>query len=145
VEISPAGNRNSAPIRRSGNLILGDILDGLTAAKSHQSRNFICRFCEKTGRRIRDLKLEDDFIYVTPQPILSRLDGLNDGMPGRMKMLGGVLIGRLVAAAHMATNAADAQMNPPTAHLQAFFAAFGAWFDFLNLVEMGTGAHNILQ
>jgi hypothetical protein len=55
-------------------------------------------------------------------------------MPGGMKMLGSVFIGRLIAAAHMATDTADTQMNPPTARLQAFFAAIGAWFDFLNLV-----------
>jgi hypothetical protein len=39
------------------------------------------------------------------------------------------------------TNAADAQMYPPIAGLQAFLAALGAWFDILYLIEMSAVAH----
>jgi len=65
-------------------------------------------------------------------------------MPGGVEMFGGVFIRRLVAAAHVPTNTANAQMDPPTPALQAFLAAVSAGFDILDLVEMGAGAHEIL-
>ena len=65
-------------------------------------------------------------------------------MPGGVKMLRGVFVRRLVAAAHMPANAADAQVHPPVTGLQTFFAALGARFDVLYLVEMSAVVQIIL-
>jgi hypothetical protein len=46
-------------------------------------------FLRKTNRSSR---LEQNLIDVTPDPVLSRLEGLNDRMVGRMEMLGSVLV-----------------------------------------------------
>jgi len=56
-----------------------------------------------------------------------------------VKMFGGVLVFRGVATANVAATQAQAQMHPTIAHLEAFFAAFGLGFYFLNLIEVGTG------
>jgi hypothetical protein len=54
------------------------------------------------------------------------------------KMFCGVLVFRGVATADVATAQTQAQMNPSVAHLEAFFAALGLWFDALDLVEVRT-------
>jgi hypothetical protein len=54
------------------------------------------------------------------------------------KMLGGVLVFRRIAAAHMATAQTHPQVHPTVAHFQAFFAAFAIWLYALDLIEMGT-------
>jgi hypothetical protein len=46
-------------------------------------------FLRKTNRSSR---LEQNLIDVTPDPVLSRLEGLNDRVVGRMEMLGSVLV-----------------------------------------------------
>jgi hypothetical protein len=46
-------------------------------------------FRRKTNRSSR---LEQNLIDVTPDPVLSRLEGLNDRMVGRMEMFGSVLV-----------------------------------------------------
>jgi hypothetical protein len=46
-------------------------------------------FLRKTNRSSR---LEQNLIDVTPDPVLSRLEGLNDRMVGRVEMLGSVLV-----------------------------------------------------
>jgi hypothetical protein len=40
----------------------------------------------------RSSRLEQNLIDVAPDPVLSRLERLNDRMVGRVEMLGGVLI-----------------------------------------------------
>jgi hypothetical protein len=46
-------------------------------------------FLRKTNRSSR---LEQNLIDVTPDPVLSRLEGLNDRMVGRVEMPGSVLV-----------------------------------------------------
>ncbi len=55
-----------------------------------------------------------------------------------LKMLCGVFVFRRVAAADVATAQAQPQMHPTVAHLQAFFAALGLWFNGFNLIEVRT-------
>jgi hypothetical protein len=57
-------------------------------------------------------------------------------MVDRMKMLGGVLVLRRIAAADFAARQAQAQVHPFVADLQALFAAFGVRLDRLDLIEM---------
>jgi hypothetical protein len=44
-----------------------------------------------------------------------------------MKVLVGVTVRRVIAAAHVSTAAAQAQMKPDATRLETFFAAEGAW------------------
>ena len=53
-----------------------------------------------------------------------------------MKMRGRVLVGRIVTAADMAAAAADPQMQPSAAALQAFLAAERAGRDVLDAGDM---------
>src|SRR5438045_3642963 len=53
--------------------------------------------------------LQDKFlIYVAPHPIFSRLEGLDDWMAGIVEMLTRVFVLRVIAAADMTTDFADA-------------------------------------
>jgi len=54
------------------------------------------------------------------------------------KVFCGVLVFRGVATTNMAAAQTQAQMNPSVAHLEAFFAAFGLWFDGPDLIEVRT-------
>src|SRR2546428_339296 len=60
---------------------------------------------------------------------------LAGGLP-RFRTLCGVLVFRGVATTDVATAQTQAQMNPSVAHLEAFFAALGLWFDGPDLVEV---------
>jgi hypothetical protein len=51
-----------------------------------------------------------------------------------MKVFGGVLALRLVAAAHVPAGDTQAQVDPTIAGLQALFAAIGVGLDVANLV-----------
>jgi hypothetical protein len=62
----------------------------------------------------------------------------------RMKMFGGVLVWGRVAAAHVATRHADAQVNPGAADAQAVFTSIGAGRDFFNLIEVCTGVSHMI-
>ena len=54
----------------------------------------------------------------------------------RVKMLGGVFVFRIIAAADVPTDQAQPQMDPRIAHLQAFLAALAAGMDVTNFTEM---------
>ena len=56
-----------------------------------------------------------------------------------MKMVRGMLVGRLIAAAHMAARQTHAQMHPMAADFETIFAARGAGNDIVDLVEVCTG------
>jgi hypothetical protein len=51
-------------------------------------------------------QLEHDLIDITPTPVFTWLEGLNNWMVGCMKMLGGMFVLRRITAANMATNKA---------------------------------------
>ena len=55
-----------------------------------------------------------------------------------MKMFGGVLVRRRVAAADVATYHAQAQMHPGAADAQTVFTSIGAGRDFFDLIEVCT-------
>lgn len=80
--------------------------------------------------------LPGDLINVAPAPTLTRLDRLHDRVARVMKMFGGVLILRLVAATDVAAGAAQSQMHPIVSHRQTFLAPRGAGGDLVNLIEM---------
>ena len=57
-------------------------------------------------------KIEPELVNVTPAPVLIWLEGLNDRVVGRVEMLGGVLILRIVTTTDMPTGEAEAQVHP---------------------------------
>jgi hypothetical protein len=63
-------------------------------------------------------------------------------MFGGMEVFRGVLVLGGIAAAHVAAFAAETQVNPAVAHLQAFFAALGMRMNIPNVAEVrADGAH----
>src|ERR1700682_5614867 len=67
-------------------------------------------------------QIEQDFIDITPAPTLRRIIALDDRMSRSVEMFCRVLVGGIVTAADVTAAAADAQMQPLTAALQAFLA-----------------------
>src|SRR5690242_19796389 len=51
---------------------------------------------------VRSGEVKLHLVYVAPAPILAGLERLHDGVLGGMEMLGGVLVLRGIATAHMA-------------------------------------------
>src|ERR1700730_4980137 len=68
-------------------------------------------------------QIEQHFIDITPAPAFRRIITLDDRVSGGVEMFGCVLFGRIVAAADVAATAADPQMQPLAAALQALLAA----------------------
>jgi len=54
------------------------------------------------------------------------------------KVFCGVLVFRRIATTNVAAAQTQAQMNPSVAYLEAFFAAFGLWFDGPDLIQVRT-------
>src|SRR6266567_187587 len=73
-------------------------------------------------RRLSVRKIEQDFIDIAPAPAFRRIVALDDRMLGGVEVLGGMLVGGIVAAADMTATAADPQMQPLAAALEAFLA-----------------------
>src|SRR5262249_44482128 len=80
----------------------------------------------------------------TPSPVFAGLQRTHDGMLGAMKMLGGVLVLRGVAASHVPALHAQPQMDPGVAHLQALFGALGVRRYFVNMALMLASVHRAL-
>jgi hypothetical protein len=72
-------------------------------------------------------------IHIAPSPVLSRLEGFDNGVTDSAKVLCRMFVLGRIAAADMAADHAEAKMHPDIAHLQAFFASPGVRFDILNL------------
>ena len=77
-----------------------------------------------------------DFVYVTPDPGLSGLDGAHKRMLGFVKMLGRVLILGRIATADVATNHTQAQVNPHVAGLNAILAYVRGGLLYFDLVKV---------
>src|SRR5882757_2258017 len=73
-------------------------------------------------RRLSVRKIEQDFIDIAPAPAFRRIVALDDWMLGGVEVLGGMLVGGIVAAADVTATAADPQMQPLAAALEAFLA-----------------------
>jgi hypothetical protein len=58
-----------------------------------------------------------------------------------VKMLGGMLVFGIVAAAHMAAGKAETQMDPGVSHLKAFLAAVSARLHLADLLDVCAGRH----
>src|SRR5271167_1673995 len=76
--------------------------------------------------------------------MLAGLNRLNDGVPGRVKVFGGVLVLRRIAAAHVAADFAETQVHPTVGHFETFFASMCLRLYVAYLVKMGTLRHCFL-
>ncbi len=56
-------------------------------------------------------------VDITVSPFLARFKGFDDRVLGCMKVLGGVTIGRTIAATNMAAFKTQSKVNPKTANL----------------------------
>ena len=83
----------------------------------------------RSGNRLNARLIDKYFIYIAPAPVLTRLEGLNDGMFALAKVFGGMFVLRGIAAPNMATAEALPQMNPGIAHLQTFLATGASGLD----------------
>ena len=57
-------------------------------------------------------EVQKNLVDIAPSPAFRRIVALDDRMAGLVKVLGGMTIGRAVAAADMAASPAQAQMHP---------------------------------
>src|SRR5262252_3723871 len=90
--------------------------------------------------------VQGELVDVAPAPVLARLERLDDRVVRGVEVLSNMLVLRVVAAADVAADHAQAQMHPSVADLEAVLAAVRAWRHRANLVEMRTGLkHHNLQ
>ena len=87
-------------------------------------------------RRPPARKIEQHLVNIAPTPPFRRIIGLDDRMLGGAKMLGRVLVGRLVAATDVTTGAADAQMQPEITRFQALFTSGSARHDLADTCDV---------
>src|SRR5579883_1913237 len=81
-------------------------------------------------------EIEDGLVDIAPAPALRRVIALDDGVTGRLEMLGRVAVRGVVAAADMAAGTAEPEMHPDRAQLEAFLAAERAGRDIVDLVHV---------
>src|SRR5229473_594570 len=93
-------------------------------------------------RRLSVRKIEQDFIDIAPAPAFRRIVALDDRMLGGVEVLGRVLVGGIVAAADMTAAAADPQMQPLAAALEAFLATKRARRDIADAGDVGAAFYH---
>ena len=92
----------------------------------------------RSGNRLNARLIDKYFIYIAPAPVLTRLEGLNDGMFALAKVFGGMFVLRGIAAPNVAAAEAFPQMDPGIAHLQALLAAAATRFDLPHFSQVRT-------
>src|SRR6267154_50693 len=88
-------------------------------------------------RRLPVRQIEQDFIDIAPAPAFRRIVALDDRMLAGVEVLGGMLVGGIVATADVTATAADPQMQPLAAALEAFLATKRARRDIADAGEVG--------
>jgi hypothetical protein len=86
----------------------------------------------------------DHFVHVAPDPILPRLEGLNQWVLRSMEVLGRVLVRTRIATAYVPADQTFPELNPPVAALQAFLTALCARLYVFDLVQMRAVSQKIL-
>jgi hypothetical protein len=105
---------------------------------------FFRRTGDVYGSTDRSSRLEEQLVDVTPDPVFTRLEGLNDRVVGGVKMLSGVRILRIVTATDMPTGETEAQVHPRISNFQTVLTAIGARGDVLDLIKMRTALCHVL-
>src|SRR5438552_14562375 len=81
-------------------------------------------------------RLQHNLIDIAPAPVLTRFERGHDGVLGRVKVLGCMLVFGRIAAAHVTAGPAKPQVDPCVSHLEAFLATSGLRFDIFHLAQM---------
>src|SRR5205823_11819790 len=85
--------------------------------------------------------LSERIIRIAVKPSFARFGGRDHLMPAAVRVLGGVAVGRAVAAARAAAGLAGAQMHPLSTDLDALFALVGLRrFHAVDRVDMSAGS-----
>jgi len=82
------------------------------------------------------------FVHIAPDPRLSRFNRADKRMFGAVEMLGGVLVLRRIAAAHVPARQAQAQMNPAIAKFDTLLAHMRVRGFDLDLIEVSALTHD---
>jgi len=83
-------------------------------------------------------QLDHDLIDVAPAPVFAGLERLYDRVAGGVKVPGGMLVLRGIAAANMPAFEAETQVYPRIADFQTILTPIGARCDLLYLIKMCT-------
>jgi len=78
------------------------------------SRKRLC--VSRAGKQRRMALVQHNFVDVAPAPILSGLEGSDEGVLGGVEMFCGMAIFRRIAAAYVAADQAQPKMHPRVAH-----------------------------
>jgi hypothetical protein len=89
-------------------------------------------------------KIVRNLVDITPAPIFARLDGTDDGMAGRVIVLGGVPVLGGIAASDMAAKQAKPEMDPGVAGLHAIFADMTSRLEIARLRDVGAVCHRVV-
>src|SRR5713226_10051564 len=84
-------------------------------------------------------EIQGHLVDIAPAPGFPSFQRSDDGMPGRVKVLGGVFVLGRIATAYVTAGEAEAQVYPGIPHLQTLFAALGAWTYVFDLIQMLAG------
>jgi hypothetical protein len=80
--------------------------------------------------------LEPELVDEAPPPVLTRLIGLDQRMAGLVEVVGGVVIGRVVATTDVTADHAHPQMDPPASDALAVLTSVRRRDDLLHLVKV---------
>jgi hypothetical protein len=106
-------------------------------ARNDNSRFVTLTCCNKDRLAAELLEHQFDLIDKTPSPVFSRFDRAHDGVLNGVKMFGGVLVFRRIAAADVSALHAKAEVDPGIAHLQALFATLRFRVHVMDVIEVG--------
>jgi hypothetical protein len=90
-----------------------------------------------------DSNIDLYFVDEAPTPVFARLERAHEGVGCRMKMLRGVFVLGGIAAAHVAADQAQAQVNPSVAHSQTLLASICMRLDILDLIQVRALVHEV--
>src|SRR4051812_42238662 len=93
--------------------------------------------------RRRAVDCEGHVVDVAVPPVLAWFVALDERVAGLVEVRGGVAVGRVVAATHVAAHHAHPQVHPPTADSEAVLAAFAARLHVGDLVEVAATGHEV--
>jgi hypothetical protein len=96
---------------------------------------------ERLHHSITTSSFHNNFIDVTPHPILARLKRAYQRVLGGVEMLGCVLILGGITASDVSAGQTKAQMNPSIAGLQALLATVGVRRNLMDLFQMCASCH----
>src|SRR4051812_5999222 len=100
------------------------------SCSSNITRNRAVVRCDAVGQ------IQHHLVDKAPAPAFRRVIPFDNGMSGGMKVPGRMTVRRTVATADMSASAAQPQVDPFGADLQAFLAPKRAWCHIADVIQM---------